>query len=212
MSDNAIEIVNKDYTFELLQNNYEIYVENVYSIDYNMSSNMPSINNVTLKGNKTLTELGIQEKGNYASCSLNNLDAQGQTIINSKANKATNLSGYGILDGANINANNFTVTGKSNIVNFVMPSANLQQFNIGASGTIYTAERGGWVKAKATSTGAGYIYLWDESNGFENYITTSISGINLYLYIPITSSHRFGFAYDAVTPISLVIHNGNGVS
>lgn len=33
--------------------------------DYNLALNKPSINNVPLVGNKTLTELGIQPKGNY---------------------------------------------------------------------------------------------------------------------------------------------------
>ncbi len=33
--------------------------------DYNALSNKPKVNNVTLSGNKTLDELGIQTKGNY---------------------------------------------------------------------------------------------------------------------------------------------------
>ena len=56
MNDNTIEIVNNDYIFELINNSYEISAENVFSMDYNNALNIPSINSVVLKGNKSLAD------------------------------------------------------------------------------------------------------------------------------------------------------------
>lgn len=52
--------------------------------DYEKATNKPSINGVTLSGNKTLDELGIQSKGNYA-----NSDS-----IPTKVSQLENDSGY----------------------------------------------------------------------------------------------------------------------
>ena len=52
--------------------------------DYNSLENIPSINNVTLVGNKTLNDLGIQAKGNYALSS----------DIPTKTSELTNDSGF----------------------------------------------------------------------------------------------------------------------
>lgn len=63
--------------------------------DYNELLNKPSINDITLSGNKTLNELGIQAKGDYLiESDLDNI----KESINSKADKANTLSGYGIED------------------------------------------------------------------------------------------------------------------
>lgn len=42
--------------------------------DYNKLKNKPSINNMVLTENKSLDELGIQEKGNYANERVTNLE------------------------------------------------------------------------------------------------------------------------------------------
>ena len=89
---------------------------------YNALSNQPKINNVTLFGNKTLDDLGIQKKGEYqnkltAGDNINiTIDDDNNTVISAtipddmctdyelqeglltKANKAETLSGYGITD------------------------------------------------------------------------------------------------------------------
>lgn len=53
---------------ENIDTSQDIPVENsneVLNMNYNQASNKPKINNVTLEGNKTLDDLGIQPKGNY---------------------------------------------------------------------------------------------------------------------------------------------------
>lgn len=58
-----IEIGNKSTVeYEIAKNKDG---DTVVSTDYSKLSNKPSINDVTLEGNKTLEELGIQPKGNY---------------------------------------------------------------------------------------------------------------------------------------------------
>lgn len=52
--------------------------------DYNLLDNLPSINNVKLTGNKTLSALGIQPKGDYASSSA----------IPTKVSQLANDKGY----------------------------------------------------------------------------------------------------------------------
>lgn len=44
--------------------------------NYEYLYNKPSINNVTLIKNKTLDELGIQQKGNYPDQALSNLEIE----------------------------------------------------------------------------------------------------------------------------------------
>ena len=89
---------------------------------YNSLTNLPQINNVTLIGNKSLKDLGIQPKGEYqnkltAGDNINIIiDENNDTIISAtmpddmctdyelqaglvtKADKAETLSGYGIID------------------------------------------------------------------------------------------------------------------
>ncbi len=178
MSDNIIEIVNKDYTFELLQNFYEISAENIFSIDYNLASNIPSINNIKLMGNKTLADLGIQASGSYANDDLNNLstigqavldnkllkdlsniDETGQAILNAKADKATTLDGYGITDGANTSATNFTAAGKSFLSKLALPSSKFINLVFGADSTNYIAPADGYFYALCTNSTNGFICI-----------------------------------------------------
>ena len=42
--------------------------------DYNKLDNKPAINSVTLQGNKTLGELGIQKEGDYPDTKVTNLE------------------------------------------------------------------------------------------------------------------------------------------
>lgn len=46
------------------------------TVNYNKLKNKPQINNVTLQDNKTLDELGIQEKGNYADSRITNTEIE----------------------------------------------------------------------------------------------------------------------------------------
>lgn len=47
---------------------------NIGTNNYNQLINKPSINDIELIGNKTLDNLGIQEKGNYANTRVTNLE------------------------------------------------------------------------------------------------------------------------------------------
>ena len=67
----------------------KIIAGNVDNADYTALLNKPQINSIELSGNKTLEELGIQAKGEYALKSEMEL----------KADKADTLAGYGITDG-----------------------------------------------------------------------------------------------------------------
>ena len=63
--------------------------------DYNSLSNKPQINNVELAGNKTLDELGIQAKGDYAlSDDVNAQISELQEEIPTKVSQLLNDSGY----------------------------------------------------------------------------------------------------------------------
>lgn len=44
--------------------------------DYNQLINKPSIENITLIENKTLDDLGIQKKGNYANSRITNTELE----------------------------------------------------------------------------------------------------------------------------------------
>ena len=114
MDDNVIEIVNKDYIFELSQNSYDISVENVFSIDYNLASNIPSINNVKLTGNKSLSDLGIQSEGNYADNSLSNLSASGENHFANPSLSNLSSTGQAILDNKlKVDLSNLDTTGQA---------------------------------------------------------------------------------------------------
>lgn len=72
------------------------------STNYNDLSNKPSINNVTLSGNKSLTDLGIQPSGNYVTPSElstvattgNYSDLNGKPTIPTKTSDLNNDSGF----------------------------------------------------------------------------------------------------------------------
>ena len=68
-----------------------IITDDYTQVDYNYNTlqNKPQINSVELSGNKSLDDLGIQAKGEYALKSEMEL----------KADKADTLAGYGITDG-----------------------------------------------------------------------------------------------------------------
>ena len=67
----------------------KIIAGNVDNADYTALLNKPQINSIELNGNKTLEELGIQAKGEYAL----------KSELANKADKADTLAGYGITDG-----------------------------------------------------------------------------------------------------------------
>lgn len=57
--------------------NIEISVNNneaIFRTDYNLLHNKPQINSIELKGNKTLEDLNIQEKGNYPNERVTNIE------------------------------------------------------------------------------------------------------------------------------------------
>lgn len=84
--------------------------------NYNNLTNKPSINSVELSGNKTLSDLGIQPAGDYATTgelaekqdTISDLGAI-RTNASAGAGAATTISGYG--DVVTHNANEFQVAG-----------------------------------------------------------------------------------------------------
>lgn len=66
------------------------------SREYELLTNKPMVNGITLVGNRSLGELGIQPAGDYATNTrVNTVE---NTLENKKADKATTLAGYGITD------------------------------------------------------------------------------------------------------------------
>jgi hypothetical protein len=63
-------ILSKVYTNQAIQQ----AIEGVK--DYNLLENKPKINDVVLQGDKTLDELGVQPKGNYADEILTNSEIE----------------------------------------------------------------------------------------------------------------------------------------
>lgn len=64
-------ILSKAYTNQAIQ---QAVIEGVKN--YNLLENKPKINNVVLQGEKTLDELGVQPKGNYADEILTNSEIE----------------------------------------------------------------------------------------------------------------------------------------
>lgn len=64
-------ILSKAYTNQAIQ---QAIIEGVK--DYNLLENKPKINDVVLQGDKTLDELGVQPKGNYADEILSNSEIE----------------------------------------------------------------------------------------------------------------------------------------
>jgi hypothetical protein len=64
-------ILSKAYTNQAIQ---QAVIEGVKN--YNLLENKPKINNVVLQGDKTLDELGVQPKGNYADEILSNSEIE----------------------------------------------------------------------------------------------------------------------------------------
>lgn len=62
--------------------------------DYNKLKNKPSINNISLEGNKSLDELGIQKKGNYLTEHQDLSGYAKKTDIPTKTSELTNDSNY----------------------------------------------------------------------------------------------------------------------
>lgn len=63
-------ILSKVYTNQAIQQAVECVK------DYNLLENKPKINDVVLQGDKTLDELGVQPKGNYADEILSNSEIE----------------------------------------------------------------------------------------------------------------------------------------
>ena len=89
--------------------------------DYNQLTNKPQINSVELSGNKTLTDLGIQAAGNYATTSDLALKADKSTVDILQEQVTNNTSAIStkqdkLVSGTNIKTiNGQTVLGSGNI-------------------------------------------------------------------------------------------------
>ncbi len=213
MDDNVIEIVNKDYIFELSQNAYEISVENVFSIDYNLASNIPSINNVKLTGNKSLSDLGIQAEGNYADNSLSNLSVSGENHFANPSLSNLNSTGQAILDNKlKVDLSNLDETGQ-NIINSkaskattlngygITDGADISASNFNTSGKNFLATLSfpvnNYVNLTFGASGTnymapsdGYIYLQMVNNGSGPVFAQIInSGVNISMQNQLYSAY-----------------------
>lgn len=96
----------------------------VGSIDYNDLENKPTINNIELKGNKSLNDLGIQPSGNYAT--MNDLTEESRAIFNeiettyynkNQTNNLLNNKQNTLISGQNIKTiNSESLLGEGNII------------------------------------------------------------------------------------------------
>lgn len=96
----------------------------VGSIDYNDLENKPTINNVELKGNKSLNDLGIQPSGNYAT--MNDLTEESRAIFNeiettyynkNQTNNLLNNKQNTLISGQNIKTiNSESLLGEGDII------------------------------------------------------------------------------------------------
>ncbi len=64
-------LLSKTYTDKAIE---QVIIESTKN--YNELENKPKINNVVLQGNKSLDELGVQPKGNYADEILTNSEIE----------------------------------------------------------------------------------------------------------------------------------------
>ena len=82
---------------------------------------------------------------------------QADLLLNNKADKATTLAGYDIVDGADIDISNITNTGKLNILAMIMPD-----YSRGSDLTVnteYTATQYGWVVWRCDNTQQGTLLI-----------------------------------------------------
>ncbi|MBQ5696167.1 MAG: hypothetical protein IIV48_05880 [Clostridium sp.] len=96
----------------------------VGSINYNDLENKPKINNVELNGNKSLSDLGIQPSGNYAT--MNDLTEESRAIFNeiettyynkNQTNNLLNNKQNTLISGQNIKTiNSESLLGEGNII------------------------------------------------------------------------------------------------
>lgn len=107
----------EDVEVNLIDNTDNIEVELIKEIDsYNQLKDQPSINNVTLTGNKTLHDLGIQPEGNYI------IEETDPTVPNHvKTITQSNITNWNnkqeqLISGTNIKTiNNTSILGSGNI-------------------------------------------------------------------------------------------------
>lgn len=91
----------EDVEVNLIDNADNIEVELIKEIDsYNQLKDQPSINNVTLTGNKTLHDLGIQQEGDYA------INSEVNTKLAQKVDKVT---------GKGLSTNDYTTPEKNKL-------------------------------------------------------------------------------------------------
>lgn len=132
MSENIIEILNTDVVIEIDEASYGLEVENLIVYDYTYSLNKPSINTVSLIGNKTSAELGLAStseisakentENKVAAIDGDSTDTQYPSAkcvydeLSAKANKdLSNLSqtGQAVIDGkADVSLSNLSSVGQ----------------------------------------------------------------------------------------------------
>lgn len=106
----------------------------------------------------------------------------------------SNATVTGIDAKANIDADNFTATGKSTLASYAMPSSKYIDLTLGASGATYTAPANGWYVLNKTSTGSNQR-LAMLSGGCIVSVFSSASSQPLALMIPCTKGTKIEARY-----------------
>lgn len=118
------------------------------------------------------------------------------TLLAGKANTATTLAGYGIIDGANRALSNIAATGKEVCAHMPMPSSTRMDLTLGASGTTYTAPADGYVTLIKAATG---VQQYIEMSTYQVFgsMCAIFSGQLLYATIPVSKGASFLVNYNA---------------
>lgn len=152
--------------------------------DYNDLTNKPKVNSVTLSGNKTLSQLGIQPAGSYATTEqLGDVEEDLEEQIALKQNELTAGAGIAITD----DVISCTVPGFSVQVVQVLPAS-------GVTGTIYLVPviapgtqniynefiwvNSQWEQIGTTQIDLSQYKVWSET---KDYIDDEIDAVDLVL-------------------------------
>jgi len=105
-------------------------------VDYDYLDNRPKINSITLTGNKSLSDLGIQPVGDYATNSaVNTLIANYYTKSQTDNKVSTALNGYATQSWVNTQLGSYATTSTVNNVSTVANAAARVQVGSSWSGT-----------------------------------------------------------------------------
>ena len=98
-------------------------------------------------------------------------------------------------NAANINADNFSVAGKTVLSGMSMPSGRYIDLTLGASDSTYTAPANGWFVISGKPTADGGYCIMDTNNYEPTYMTTNTSGWYDRGFIPVRKGQIITLRY-----------------